>query len=209
MGFAAQEVPRCQVAAIPALWQNYPGVLQRAHRKPGVQPETDVCWPIGLFVLKYENDVQTIIGQSIIQPHRYFAWIFAGLNLIRGQKKAEGGIFAQKDVRIGEVFVTDETVVSSPDLVPGVERAFSFQPMDEIPHHRSVILPALCRGGNDAVPKQVAIPGIISPVASDADQLSSQAVDDDAKAGSLIHQLVQPVAFLFETTVLKTHTSNH
>jgi hypothetical protein len=25
----------------------------------------------------------------------------------------------------------------------------------------------------------------------------------------LIHQLVQPVAFLFEATVLKTHTSNH
>src|SRR6516162_9689599 len=204
MGFAAQEVPRCQVAAIPALRQNYPGVLQRAHRKPGVQPETDVGRPIGFFVLKYENDVQTIIGQSIIQPHRYFARIFAGLNLIRGQKIAEGGIFAQKDVRIGEVLVTDETVVSSPDFVPGIECAFSFQPMDEIPHYRSVILPALCRGRNDAVPIQVTIPDIVSPAASDADQLSSQAIDDDTKTGSLIHQLVQPVAFLFEVTVLKT-----
>ncbi len=75
-GFAAQKILRSDVPAIPSLWKQDTGVLDRAHREPGMQAKTKMRWPVRLQVLEGEPNLDTIVHQTVIQREIYLSGIF-------------------------------------------------------------------------------------------------------------------------------------
>jgi hypothetical protein len=96
-------------------------------------------------------------------------------------------------------------MVSSPDFLAFIQRAFSDQTMDKIAHHRGVAFPSARRDGRVAISIQIAHP--VSPWGAfcHADQFSPMIANDDPCLVLEIDYFVEVLSVLFKASMLKSH----
>src|SRR5262249_38469527 len=125
-GLAAQKITRSQITSIIPSRENNSSIIDGTDSEPRMKTETHMRRPVLLLISKGKDHTQILAGQDIIELECNVSRVFFLLDGHGREPVTQGGvIFRNQNFGSGKHLCPNKAMVSSPDFLAFVQRAFS------------------------------------------------------------------------------------